>query len=87
MLSPAMKEKERLLRGGQMTHDNNPVSRWCFGNVIVAVDGNENVKPMKNRSIERIDLEVAGIIAMAVIVKLGANEVSVYETRGMRSLL
>lgn len=46
-MSPAMKELERLLREGEMTHERNPCGRWAFGNVVVAQDGNENIKPMK----------------------------------------
>ena len=65
-LSPAMKEVERLTRAHQMLHEHNTAARWCFGNVRCAVDGNENIKPMKNRSIGRIDITVAWIIAMAV---------------------
>lgn len=64
-LSPAMKELERLIRAHQMLHVHNTAARWCFGNVRCAVDGNENMKPMKNRSIGRIDMTVAWIIAMA----------------------
>lgn len=65
-LSPAMKELERLIRGHEMLHVHNTCARWCFGNVRCAVDGNENIKPMKNKSIGRIDIAVAWIIAMAV---------------------
>ncbi|MBC5736087.1 terminase TerL endonuclease subunit [Lawsonibacter faecis] len=65
-MSPAMKELERLLRAREMRHVHNTCARWCFGNVRCAVDGNENMKPMKNRSIGRIDITVAWIIAMAV---------------------
>lgn len=64
-MSPAMKMIEMLLKKGLMTHEKNPLARWCFGNVVVAVDGNENIKPMKNKSQERIDLTVALINAMA----------------------
>ena len=67
-LSPATKELERLIRGHQMLHVHNTAARWCFGNVRLAVDGNENVKPMKNRSIGRIDMTVAWIIAMATAI-------------------
>ena len=49
-----------------MLHEHNTAARWCFGNVRCAVDGNENIKPMKNRSIGRIDMTVAWIIAVAV---------------------
>jgi phage terminase large subunit-like protein len=85
-LSPGMKEIERLLMSKQMTHEKNPVARWCFGNMVVAIDGNENLKPMKNKSKDRIDLIVAMINAMAIAIKL-ENQTSVYEERGMRSLL
>lgn len=85
-MSPAMKEYERLLKTGQYTHENHPVARWCFGNVIVAADGNGNIKPMKNRSLEKIDLSVAEIDAMAIAMNLENNR-NVYEERGMRSLL
>jgi len=68
-MSPGMKEIERLLRGGNLTHDRNPVARWCFGNVVIATDGNENTKPMKDRSIDRIDFTVALINAMSVAVR------------------
>lgn len=64
-MSPAMKEMERLIRKREMRHVHNTAARWCFGNVRCAVDGNENMKPMKNRSIGRIDMTVAWIIAMA----------------------
>ena len=64
-LSPAMKELERLIRMHQMLHEHNTCARWNFGNVRCAVDGNENMKPMKNRSTGRIDITVAWIIAMA----------------------
>lgn len=64
-MSPAMKELERLIRGHEMLHVHNTAARWCFGNVRCAVDGNENMKPMKNRSTGRIDITVAWIIAMA----------------------
>lgn len=64
-LSPATKKLEVLIRAHEMLHEHNTCARWCFGNVRCAVDGNENMKPMKNRSIGRIDITVAWIIAMA----------------------
>ena len=67
-MSPAMKELERLIRAHEMLHVHNTCARWCFGNVRCAVDGNENMKPMKNRSIGRIDITVAWIISMATAI-------------------
>lgn len=82
-MSPPMKEIERLLRGQQLTHESHSVARWCFGNIVCATDGNENIKPMKNKSFERIDLIVALIIAMSAAMKL-EKKVSSYENRGIR---
>ena len=65
-MSPAMKELERLMRAHELLHEHNTAARWCFGNVRCHVDGNENLKPMKNRSIGRIDMTMAWIIVMAV---------------------
>ena len=64
-MSPAMKELADMIRKREMLHVHNTCARWCFGNVRCAVDGNENMKPMKNRSTGRIDMAVAWIIAMA----------------------
>lgn len=64
-MSPPMKEIERLAKTGQLTHEAHPVARWCWGNVVIVVDGNGNIKPMKNKCKEKIDLIVAMINAMA----------------------
>lgn len=85
-MSPGMKEIERLLRAGHLTHEENPVARWCFGNVAIAIDGNENIKPMKNKSIDRIDLIVALINAMSIAITQ-EDDSFIYNIRGMRSLL
>jgi phage terminase large subunit-like protein len=84
-LSPSMKEIERLLKKGELTHNYNPVARWCFGNIILDMDGNENIKASKKKSKDRIDLIAALINAMSQAIK--QEKISVYEKRGMRSLL
>ena len=83
-MSGAMKMIERLMKKGVFTHEKNPVARWCWGNVAIATDGNENIKPMKNKSKERIDLTVAMINAMATAMMFEEIDVgSVYEKRGI----
>ena len=84
-MSVGMGELERLFRAKEISHTENPLGRWSFGNVIIATDGNENIKPMKNKSIDRIDPIVALIDAMNGAVKLEQKR-SVYEMRGMISL-
>lgn len=64
-MSPAMKEIEMGVLNHEMLHVHNTCFRWTFGNVRCAVDGNENKKPMKNRSPGRIDPAVALITAVA----------------------
>ena len=63
-MSPGMKELEQMIRKREMRHVHNTCARWNFSNVRCAVDGNENIKPMKNRSTGRIDITVAWIIAV-----------------------
>lgn len=75
-MSPSMKDIERRLRSGEMVHDHNTAARWCFGNVRCAVDGNENIKPMKNKSIGRIDITVAWIIAHAAALSEPENKLA-----------
>ena len=82
-MSPGMAELERLFRGGKISHEETPLGRWSFGNVIVATDGNENIKPMKNKSYERIDPTVALINAASGAIRLEKKR-SVYEGRGLR---
>jgi phage terminase large subunit-like protein len=64
-MSAAMKEMERLLRKGLMKHEHNPCARWNFGNAKIAVDGNENIKLVKKKPTERVDIIAAWIDAMA----------------------
>jgi phage terminase large subunit-like protein len=73
--SPPTKHLELLIRKHEMLHEHNTCARWCFNNVRCYVDGNENMKPMKDRSTGRIDIVVAWIIAMAVAL-LEANKPS-----------
>lgn len=65
-MSPAMKEIETGMLRHEILHTHNSCYRWTFGNVRCAVDGNENKKPMKNKSPGRIDPAVATITAVAV---------------------
>lgn len=79
-MSPGMKEIERLLKNGNMSHEVNPVARWCFGNMAVAIDGNENIKPVKNKARDRIDIIVSLINAMAIAITQ-ENMGSTYDNR------
>ena len=72
-MSPPTKDLERLIRSHQMLHVHNTCARWCFGNARCYVDGNENQKLMKDRSIGRIDIVVAWVIALATATVMQAQ--------------
>lgn len=75
-MSPAMKALEVDFRKGRIAHEKNGCGRWTFGNVRCAVDGNENIKPMKNRSTGRIDPTVGLINAKAAAMLAPADDVN-----------
>lgn len=55
------KEYERLIKSDKIIIDDNEITRWCFNNVDLKTDHNENVKPVKGgNKFEKID----GVIAM-----------------------
>lgn len=63
-LSPGSKLLERLVYGGRLRHNANPVLRWCASNVSLLLDTNENIRPNKKTSEGRIDPIVATCMAM-----------------------
>jgi phage terminase large subunit-like protein len=70
-LTDPMNTIETLLKKGVMSHESNPVARWCFGNTSIAKNGMEQikfVKEHKGKSVvrtKRIDLTAAWVDAMA----------------------
>lgn len=91
--SPATKELEVLFKTSEtnikqgrpplITHEANPAARWCFGNVSIAMDGNENYKMIKDSRTERIDIMYALVDAMARALPHMAKKRSVYADRGV----
>ena len=81
-MSPAMKEMDDLMTRHQLLHVHNTCFRWTFGNVRCHVDGNGNIKPLKNKSIGRIDPPVAAIISIAVWMIMRTKHT--YDTRHLR---
>lgn len=64
MSAPA-KELEKLVLGRLLVHGGNPVLRWMASNVAVRQDPAGNLKPDKEKSGEKIDGIVAGIMGLA----------------------
>ena len=63
-MSAPSKELTRLLLDGHLEHGGNPVLRWMADNTVVIFDENENIRPSKKRSTQRIDGIVALIMAI-----------------------
>ena len=61
-MSRPMKALEKMLLAGEINHGNNPVLRWMASNVVVRQDPAGNIKPDKEKSIERID----GVVALVM---------------------
>jgi phage terminase large subunit-like protein len=80
-----------VVASAMLTHEDNPVARWCFGNTSIAKNGNAQIKFVKERRgknldrSKRIDLTAAWVIAMSRAKFYGQSK-SVYEKRGIRTL-
>ena len=87
MTAPA-KEFERIVHSGELDHMNNPVLRWMMRNVVLIVDTNENIKPDKKRSREKVDGIIAAMDAIGEYLTLttGTDEKEIYKDHSLRFL-
>lgn len=60
------KEMERVILSGNVVIDNNPITRFCFRNVVMKLDHNGNTKPSKEYRDKKIDGVISMIGAMGV---------------------
>jgi phage terminase large subunit-like protein len=81
-LTAATKALEAIVLEGHLRHGGHPILRWCAANVTVEQDHNENIKPSKKKSSERIDGVSALVNALAVALPVVSLN-SVYEGRGV----
>jgi phage terminase large subunit-like protein len=58
------KEMDALIGDNKMHFQNNPVLRWCLSNVVAKPDKKDNVFPYKERPEQKIDVAIAGIMAL-----------------------
>ena len=85
-MSEPTKELSALVNSGKLVHNNNPVLKWMASNVAVYTDPNENVRPVKDKSSEKIDGIVAAVMGLGLALIEAPPEISVYETRGIRTV-
>jgi phage terminase large subunit-like protein len=82
-MSPPSKELFKLLMEGNIIHGGNPVLKWMAGNVVMRQDPAGNIKPDKEKSVEKIDGIVASIMALDRCIRNGKGSGSVYDERGV----
>lgn len=81
-MSGPSKELEKLIIGGQLLHDGDPVTRWAAMNVSIESDAAGNIKPSKAKSTERIDPIVALVMAVGRYTVGEQDAGSPYDERG-----
>lgn len=83
-MSQPTKQLLGMTKARQFAHGGNPVLRWMASNLAVFRDGNDNIRPSKKHSGEKIDGMVA--LIMAIGRSMIAEPASAYETRGILRL-
>lgn len=90
-LTDPMNQVEVLLKDHRLSHENNLVARWAFGNTSIAKNGSgliKFVKEHKGKSVvrtKRIDPMAAFITAMCRARNFNSGR-SIYESRGLTLL-
>lgn len=89
-MSQPTKEFEKLVLDQKYLHDGNKVTTWMLSNVVIVSNPNEDIKPSKNKSANKIDGIFAAINAKGGYLnekfESAKKGKSVYETRGLREL-
>lgn len=81
-MSPAVDEFEGMLLNDQLVHDRNPVLTMCAANAVIEEDPTKARKLNKKKSTGRIDMMVAGLMAVGIRSKVNKNlnnQTSVYD--------
>jgi len=75
---------ERMALAKKVIHGGDPVLAWCVGNVAISENASGLLKPDKQKSEDRIDAAVAGVMAVgrAVIQMSGGPQRSRYADGG-----
>lgn len=58
------KEFERLLKSEKLVIDVSEIVRWCFSNVRMKTDHNDNAKPDKSSKMAKIDIVISMVEAL-----------------------
>lgn len=75
-----------LIASGKLIHPRNAALTWMASNVAIRTDCNENMRPDKAKSSDKIDGIVAGIMALGRMIVAPLEQGSVYDTPGSLAL-
>lgn len=84
-MSPPSKRLMELTLEKNLAHGGHPVLRWMMDNIFIRTDPAGNIKPDKEKSMEKIDGAVATIMALDRAIRHGGSTGSVYDERGILS--
>ena len=84
-MSPPSKELFKLMMEGRIQHGGQPVLKWMSQNVVMRQDPAGNIKPDKEKSVEKIDGIVALIMGIDRCIRHQNNDSSIYDERGILS--
>lgn len=84
-MEAAISEVERQVFGKLMVHSQNPITRWCVGNVTLRGDVNGNRAIDKQRSKEKVDGATAIVNAVGWAIRAEPSE-EYYQGSGVLSL-
>jgi phage terminase large subunit-like protein len=81
-----MKYTLGLVESGRLLHNNNPVLRWMAGNIAAEMDSNDNLRPNKKKSAEKIDGIITLLESVGRALAAQQQRSSVYDSRGLLRL-
>lgn len=84
-MSPPSKELYKLMMEGRVTHGGHPVLKWMAQNVVMRQDPAGNIKPDKEKSVDKIDGIVALIMGLDRCIRHKGDDGSIYDQRGILS--
>lgn len=61
---------EHMILTKEVIIDSSPVTRWCFSNVLIKTDENENRKPVKSSKNQKIDIVIGFIQSIKIYMEL-----------------
>ncbi|MBP5784541.1 MAG: terminase large subunit [Methanobrevibacter sp.] len=71
------KDLERMVLSGKCIIDDAPFIKWCFNNVVLKRDYNENIKPSKETKENKIDPVISMCEALGAYLSSGGGDVEV----------